>query len=416
MASPVVAASPAAAALSIVVADVGVSFGGAIVSGATLCGGLTELGHRTTLVTALGTEEVRHVVPPSVDLRTLQQGVDYRRWDEMQRQRAARPAWLRRLTEYPDVARHLILQNLPYAWRLAAICREVGATLLHANNGPDLATAMAARLARRPLVMHLRGVHSASRIVDLAVGTAERCIAISQHTAAGCIAAGVPPEKTRVLLNPVEPRWPDPARVLDVRQELGATPSDFLIGSVGRIVEWKGQLELLRALTPLLQETPDMRLAIVGDEADGRTGYLAALHAWVIEHGLDKQVRFAGFRRDIESVYAALDVMAHSAISPEPFGRVIVEAMLYGCAVIASPMGGPLEIITDGVDGMLLDPRRPEALREGVRRLHRDQAFRQRVAEAGAVMVRGRFGARSYAERLVALYADLLMTTSTSKR
>src|SRR5678815_4470578 len=93
------------------------------------------------------------------------------------------------------------------------------------------------------------------------------------------------------------------------------------------------------------------------------------LRAWVKQNDLESKVCFAGFRRDIETVYAAIDVMVHTAIEPEPFGRVIVEAMLQGAPVIAASSGGPLEIIDDNVDGLLRDPTNEKELGDAIRQM-----------------------------------------------
>jgi glycosyltransferase involved in cell wall biosynthesis len=214
-----------------------------------------------------------------------------------------------------------------------------------------------------------------------------------------------------VLLNPVTGTDPLKDDVSRVRGELGAGAGDFLIGAVGRVVGFKGQRELLIAMAPLLRAHPDIKLAIVGDAADGDAGYLAGLRDWVRDNALESQVCFAGFRSDIDTVYAALDVMAHTSVHPEPFGRVIVEAMLQGCAVVASAYGGPLEIIQDGIDGVLLDPRDAPALTEGIRLLYLDRERTRRIAEAGKAMARERFGEAAYARATVSLYRQLLGRT-----
>ncbi len=398
--------------LSIVMVDIGVAFGGSIVSGATLCNGLSSLGHRVTLITAMPISEMQHVVGAGVDIRFLAQGVDYRAWATGLRDREARqPRWLRRLLRYPEVLLHLVVRNLPYSLRVASICRTLDADILHANNGPDLPTAIAAIISRRRSVMHLRGAHQPSAIAQLAVRATDRFIAISQYAFDECVKSGVPAARTQVLLNPVTGTDPLKDDVSRVRGELGAGAGDFLIGAVGRVVGFKGQRELLIAMAPLLRAHPDIKLAIVGDAADGDAGYLAGLRDWVRDNALESQVCFAGFRSDIDTVYAALDVMAHTSVHPEPFGRVIVEAMLQGCAVVASAYGGPLEIIQDGIDGVLLDPRDAPALTEGIRLLYLDRERTRRIAEAGKAMARERFGEAAYARATVSLYRQLLGRT-----
>jgi glycosyltransferase involved in cell wall biosynthesis len=76
-------------------------------------------------------------------------------------------------------------------------------------------------------------------------------------------------------------------------------------------------------------------------------------------------------------------VLVHSSTVPEPFGQVVVEGMAAGLPVVAAAAGGPLEIVRDGVDGLLYRPGDVEALAAALRRLATDEALRRRLGDAG---------------------------------
>lgn len=92
---------------------------------------------------------------------------------------------------------------------------------------------------------------------------------------------------------------------------------------------------------------------------------------------------FAGHVSDPTPFLTDADIAVHCSRTTEPFGQVIVEAMAAGCAVIAAAAGGPLEIVTDGVDGLLVDPTDTAELAAALDRLIDDQSLRTELSDRG---------------------------------
>ena len=86
-------------------------------------------------------------------------------------------------------------------------------------------------------------------------------------------------------------------------------------------------------------------MILVGDALFGEQDYVKQLHQQIEELQLQNRVKFLGFRNDIPLLMAACDLVAHTSTSPEPFGRVIVEAMLSGTPVVAAASGGAVELV-----------------------------------------------------------------------
>jgi glycosyltransferase involved in cell wall biosynthesis len=97
--------------------------------------------------------------------------------------------------------------------------------------------------------------------------------------------------------------------------------------------------------------------------------YEAELRAFAAEAGVADRVHFLGFRDDVARPMRAADVVPHTSIASEPFGRVIVEGMLAGKPVIATAAGAALEIIEDGVTGVLVPPDGAAALSSAILKL-----------------------------------------------
>ena len=111
-------------------------------------------------------------------------------------------------------------------------------------------------------------------------------------------------------------------------------PNQPIVGVFGRLAQWKGQ----HIISAAILELPDFQVVFVGSALFGEDQYEQELKRQTQE--LSERVRFLGFRRDIPILMGGVDVIVHSSIQPEPFGRVIVEAMLSGTPVVATRAGG----------------------------------------------------------------------------
>jgi glycosyltransferase involved in cell wall biosynthesis len=159
------------------------------------------------------------------------------------------------------------------------------------------------------------------------------------------------------------------------------------LGVIGQITPWKGQDTAILALAAVRRRFPDATLRIVGavvfpggptldnDRFRLRLAELAA------EHGVLGAVTFDGEIEDIRAVLEDLDVLLVPS-HREPFGRVVAEGMAAGVPVVATRVGGPAELIDDGVSGLLVPPGDPPAWAEAVCLLLGDHSLRARIATA----------------------------------
>lgn len=296
------------------------------------------------------------------------------------------------------------LRAVPGVLRLAArVARRARrADAVVANSQKSFVVgAMAAPLARRPLVWYLRDMLTADHFSGghrrLVVALANRCAALvlcnSQATADAFVAAGGDGRKTRVVHNGVDPAPFDRVTAADARAArqsvgLGNGP---VVGVFSRLSEWKGQHVLLDALAHL----PDVQALFVGDALFGEDDYAAQLRAQADRLGVSSRVRWAGFRDDVPALMKACTVVAHTSTAPEPFGRVIVEAMLAGRPVVAADAGGPREILGEGQAGRLVRPGDPTMLAAAVRLLLDDATASRSQAEVGQRVARERFSVQA---------------------
>ena len=241
--------------------------------------------------------------------------------------------------------------------------------LIYANTQKALVVgAIASFFVRRPLVYHLHDIlsleHFSSTNLRVAITLVNRfaslVIANSQASKQAFLQAGGNPELVKVVYNGFDAKIYQPCAVdvQELRQQLGLE-GQYLIGHFSRLAPWKGQHILITALT---QCPIEVTAIFVGDALFGEQDYVQELHQQVAALGLQNRVKFLGFRADIPQLMAACDLVAHTSIAPEPFGRVIVEAMLCGRPVVAAKAGGAMELVEHGINGFLVTPGQPQEL------------------------------------------------------
>lgn len=175
--------------------------------------------------------------------------------------------------------------------------------------------------------------------------------------------------------------------------EHGLDPNRPIIGMIGRIGPWKGQVPALMGLSMGTK----WQIMVVGGALFESEKYRRDFRKQAAEIAEGGNIFFLGHRDDIAEIMGGVDVVIHTATRPEPFGRVIVEAMLSGTPVIATHGGGVPEILEHGVTGLLVEPGSPPALRAAIEAVLRDKEQSARMAVA----------ARDYAERNFALEETL---------
>ena len=263
--------------------------------------------------------------------------------------------------------------------------------VLFANSQKALIVgAVASRIAGKPLVWYLHDILSAdhfsalNRWVAVKLGSrfATRIIANSEASREAFIRCGGRTGHTSVVYNGIDAQPYLDGQTKEatrLRTEMG-WGSQPVAGIFSRLAPWKGQHVLLDALT----HVPNLRAVFVGAPLFGdEARYLEALKAKARELGVGKRVSFLGFREDIPMLLQAMDFIVHTSVSPEPFGRVIVEGMLAGKPVVASRAGGACEIIEDGVTGCLVPPGDPVELASALRRLIEEPELAARLGGAG---------------------------------
>ncbi len=210
------------------------------------------------------------------------------------------------------------------------------------------------------------------------------------------------PSQWRVIhsgvdFTPLDKRATD---IMSVRTALGFGAQDLVVGTLGRLTAVKGQEDLVRALARLLPVVPAARLLLVGDGE-----HESALRRLAADLGVLSKIVFAGWRQDVGDVLRAVDIFALPSHN-EGMGKALVEAMYLARPVVATNVGGIPELISDGIEGLLVPPRDPASLAAALQRLAEDADLRLRLGNHAATKAKV-YGSESMLRKLSALYEEL---------
>jgi glycosyltransferase involved in cell wall biosynthesis len=186
-----------------------------------------------------------------------------------------------------------------------------------------------------------------------------------------------------------------------VREELGIPEDAPVVGTVANFRALKGHEYLLQAAGRIREAIPEARFVLVG-----RGPLEDRVRRQAEEMGLNGTVVFAGFRTDVPRVAASFDVFALPSLY-EGLSIALLEVMALGKPVVVTSVGGSPEVVSDGVDGLLVPPRDSEALATGILSVLRDAGLRRRLGESARRRVAD-FDIRHAVRRTEQVYGELL--------
>ena len=295
--------------------------------------------------------------------------------------------------------------RLPAAAAIRRLMRDGRFDLVHVNESHALTAAWLARAHRKAPLLISRRVGFPLRTnyfsrARFAAGT--RIIANSNWVAEQLAASGVTRDRVSVVYEGVEIPAPVSTEIRHAaRTRWGLGEKEKLLGCAGVLLQDKGQEWVIRALAQLRGEFPECKLLLAGEGA-----YREELQRLATELKVQDAVIFAGFVRDVENVYRALDVFVFPALF-EGLGTSLLAAMAHGVPSVTYFGCALGEIVENGKSGLQVEPKNPEALAGAIRSILVDNDVAAKMGAAGRERIEKVFSAEQMVDETLKLYREI---------
>lgn len=323
------------------------------------------------------------------------------------------------------VGRRATMRGALNAWLALRRCSSLVQSLLLSDradvvvtitNKDHLAAGPAATACGVPLAAWINDIvgkdffpwHARMALARSLARHAVRSVAVSDFAREALVRSGVPRASTRVFHNGIPLDRLSHAADGNLKANWGIPREARVAGLVGRWTPWKGHAFALDIARQCRRQPGDpWHFAFIGGVFNGEEAFEQRVRLQAQQPDLKGRVHFVPFVQEIGAAMRNLDALLHASLRPEPFGRVIIEAMACGIPVIAARAGGVPEIIREGIDGLLAEPGDARGYAEGLQRLAADKTLGARLAAAAKETVRARFTVERLASDWTALFHEV---------
>jgi glycosyltransferase involved in cell wall biosynthesis len=293
------------------------------------------------------------------------------------------------------------------------VSNKNGIHLIHINDGITPGLAIIKVLGKgslTPIIVHERKIRDYSLVDRYYLNRVDRVICISKSVHNNLKNYFNNFNKASIIYNPIaSDLHADPVKKEKLINEFRINSRDIVLVQISNLIYWKGQRTVISAI-PMLNEKlkgPKIILLLVGGILPNESNYFDELKRIVIEYNLEDQVKFCGFRQERAEFIELADIIIHLPSKPEPFGRVVLEAMQMGRPVITSCEGGPAEIVEDGITGWLVPPNGITQLCQSIIAVMKDANKRSLVTNKAKIVASERFSCQSFIQRIERIYDEI---------
>ena len=305
------------------------------------------------------------------------------------------------------VGRKSIFALIGVVPRIVDVIRKENIQIIHARSRvPALSAFIASRIAHIHFITTAHGYYK-RHLISGVMGWGKYVVVASNAMGYHMIKNfGVLQEKIKLI-----PRGVDLKR-FEYKSPEERKNNPFVIAMISRISPIKGHAHFIQAVHQASRKIPNLKVIIIGGVAKGKEKYKKDLDLLVKRLGLSQTVTFLGPRQDIPEILKETNLLVLPPAEQEAFGRAVVEAQAAGVPVVASSVGGIVDIVKDGETGLLFSPGDVRELAEKIVMLAKDRKLELRLAENARRNVEENFSLEKMAALTLNLYEETLKTKS----
>lgn len=305
------------------------------------------------------------------------------------------------------IFRQFAINDLYSVLKLWKFLVRFDSSIVHLNNliTNQYYAPLSAKLKGSKCVITHNGFEFHSSLTRAAAKLVDHHIAISTAIYDDLLKLNIPASKITIIRNGIDLKKFSPEiPPADLADRFGIDHSKKVFSYFGRLVGWKGVDIFLLAAKEVIRTIPNAHALIVGNASDGEKSYEQYLKDLAVSLGIQQSVTFVNYQENIPELMRASSTVVHCSTLPEPFGLVPLEAMACGIPVVAMNEGGPLDIIRDGIDGLLAPPKNPNLLAIQIIKILENPDLASKLAKSGRERAEKEFSLELMTERYFNLY------------
>ena len=224
--------------------------------------------------------------------------------------------------------------------------------LVYTNTSTILCGGIAAKTNVIPSLFHIHEIPTGNKFYEFFSGkiinrTSTKVLTVSNSVKRHWLKY-IPNIKIERIYNGIVFEKTDSLNIIDRDQD------DFVITSVARLIPYKGHMYLIEIADELIKKSLKFKFLIIGDTLPNYASYEKSLKQKVIGLDLENKIKFLGFREDVSNILKQSDLFIHPAIAPDPLPTVLFESLYNDLPVVATNLGGAIEILDKGNNGLLI--------------------------------------------------------------
>ncbi len=280
--------------------------------------------------------------------------------------------------------------------RLIRIIRKEQISVVYSNTSVILGSPLSAFITRRQHIFHIRELYdnypTLSPFYSLFLCLFSRKIIAISKAAAAFVQKNCSGKATVVYDGIALERFTGTTVKTPVELSEWKQKKRIIIANIGRVSQIKGQELFIDAAHECIKYNDNLRFLIIGDVFKGNEQFMQQLHYRVNSYNMQEMITFTGFRNDVDDFMTSSDIIVISTVITEGLGQVVMEGMAAGKVVIAPNKGGPVELIENGIDGILYISGNSGALVQALLRAAGDPVLRKSIGEKARYKAEKKFG------------------------
>ena len=230
--------------------------------------------------------------------------------------------------------------------------------LVYTNTSTIISAAVAAKKNKIPSLFHVHEIPISNKIYEIFIGKiinrySSKVLTVSNSVKKHWLKY-IDVNKIERIYNGIILKKTDSIIIQERGQE------DFVVTSVARIIPYKGHVYLIDIANELIKKSTKFKFLIVGDTLPSYVSYEKSVKQKVKDLGLENQIKFLGFREDVSSILNQSNLFIHAAIAPDPLPTVLFESLYNDLPSVATNLGGAIEILDNGNNGLLIPHNDPK--------------------------------------------------------